>query len=94
MKVGDLSPAITIDTNGDVTGASSLKLQLRRFHTTTVVEKTMTAVPPATDGVLTYQWIAGDTDTPGTYAVQAEVTISGKVQTFPQRSYLELVILP
>lgn len=93
MKAGNLAPAITIDTNANLTGATALTMTMRRFHTTTTTTKTMTATDVA-NGILTYQWVAGDTDTPGTYAIQAKATFSGNVETFPQRSYLELVILP
>ena len=94
MKAGDLNPAISIDTNANLTGATSLTMKMRRFHTTTTVSKTMTVSGDPTLGVLTYQWVGTDTQTPGTYQIKAQATFAGNVETFPQRSYLELVILP
>lgn len=94
LKQGDLYPPLVIDTNADVTGATSLIAKLRKVHGTTVTTKTLTATD-ASNGILSYTWVAGDTDTPGTYLVEAIVTFaSGAIQRFPQRSYLELVIRP
>lgn len=94
LKQGDLAPNLVIDTNADVTGATSLVAKLRKVHGTTVTTKTLTATD-APNGILSYTWVAGDTDVPGTYLVEAIVTFaSGAIQRFPQRSYLELVIRP
>lgn len=94
LKAGDLSPPLKIDTNADVTGATSLLAKIRRVHTGTVVTKTLTATD-APNGILEYQWVAPDTDVPGTYQVEAVVTFAGgKIQRFPQRSHLELHIRP
>ena len=94
LKQGDLYPPLVIDTNADVTGAASLIAKLRKVHGTTVSTKTLTATD-APNGILSYTWLAGDTDVPGTYHVEAIVTFaSGAIQRFPQRSYLEVVIRP
>jgi len=93
MKQGDLAPALVIDTNADVTAASSKVAKIRRRHGGTVVTKTLTTVGDPTLGVLTYQWVTGDTDVVGTYEIEAVVTFaSGLIQRFPQGSDLELVI--
>jgi hypothetical protein len=93
MKQGDLAPALVIDTNADVTGATSKVAKIRRRHGGTVVTKTLTPVGSPIDGVLTYQWVAGDTDVVGTYEIEAVVTFaSGLIQRFPQGSDLELII--
>lgn len=94
LKQGDLAPPLIIDTNADVTGATSLVAKIRRLHQSTVLTKTLTATD-APNGILQYQWIAGDTDTVGTYDVEAVVTFAGgAVQRFPQGSDLELIIRP
>lgn len=93
MKQGDLAPKLVIDTNADVTGASSKVAKIRRRHSTDVLTKTLTTVGDPVDGVLEYQWVAGDTDVPGTYEIEAVVTFSGGiVQRFPGKSDLELII--
>jgi hypothetical protein len=94
LKQGDLAPPLRIDTNADVTGATSKLAFLRRVHQNTIMQKTLTAVDEP-NGILEYQWVAGDTDVPGTYEVEAVVTFAGgAVQTFPQRNHLEVIILP
>jgi hypothetical protein len=94
IKQGDLYPPLRIDTNADTTGATSTVAKLRKVHGSTILTKTLTNTDP-TNGILQYQWVAGDTDVPGTYLVEAIVTFaSGAIQRFPQRSYLELIIRP
>lgn len=95
LKQGDLAPKLRIDTNADVTGATSLLAKIRKVHGTTVMSKTLTVSGPATDGILEYQWVAPDTDVSGTYLVEAVVTFAGgAIERFPQRSNLELIINP
>jgi hypothetical protein len=94
MKQGDTAPALVIDTNANTTGATSLLAKIRRRHQSTVLSKTLTNTDPA-NGILTYQWITGDTDTVGTYEIEAVVTFAdGRIERFPQGSDLELIILP
>jgi hypothetical protein len=94
IKQGDLYPPLVIDTNADTTGATSLVAKIRKVHGSTVLTKTLTNTTPL-EGILTYNWVAPDTDVPGTYLVEAIVTFaSGAIQRFPQRSYLEVVIRP
>ena len=95
LKQGDLYPPLVIDTNADVTGATSKVAKMRKVHGSTIITKTLTTSGDPTQGILQYDWISGDTDTPGTYLVEAVVTFaSGAIQRFPQRSYLEIVIRP
>lgn len=49
---------------------------------------------PATAGVVTYDWQAGDTDTPGEYVVEWHVTASGKRWTVPSADPVTLTIRP
>lgn len=93
MKQGDLAPKLVIDTNADLTGASSKVAKIRRRHSSVVLTKTLTTVGDPVDGVLEYQWVAGDTDVAGTYEIEAVVTFSGAiVQRFPGKSDLEWII--
>jgi hypothetical protein len=94
LKVGDLAPTLRIDTNADVTGATTKVVKYRRRHTTTIITKTLTVVDAPT-GVLEYAWVAPDTDVAGTYQGEAVITFaSGAIQRFPQDGYLEWVIQP
>lgn len=93
MKQGDLAPALVIDTNADLTGATTKVVKIRRRHGGTVVTKTLDTTGDPTLGVLTYQWVAPDTDVVGTYEIEAVVTFAnGSIQRFPQGSDLELII--
>jgi hypothetical protein len=95
MKQGDLAPKLTIDTNADVTGATTKQAKMRRVHTSTIVTKTLTTVGDPTLGILEYQWVSPDTDVAGTYLIETVVTFaSGAIQRFPGNGYLELVIEP
>ena len=95
MKAGDTAPKLTIDTNADVTGATSKVAKMRRRHTTTIITKTLTTVGDPTLGVLEYQWVAPDTDVAGDYLVEAVVTFaSGVIQRFPGKGPLEFTIRP
>lgn len=93
LKAGDLAPKLIGDLNADVTGATVVA-KLRRVHTAVTMSKTCT-LDDATNGIVSYQWVAGDTDVPGSYIVEFLVTFSGGTpQRFPQRSYREISILP
>jgi hypothetical protein len=93
LKQGDLAPKLIGDLNADVNGATVVA-KLRRVHTTTTMSKTC-SITDATNGIVEYQWIAGDTDVPGSYIVEFLVTFSGSIpERYPQRSYRELSILP
>lgn len=80
LKDGGLNPV-------DLTGASV------RFHMKAVggaikVDAAMTVVDQD-NGIVQYDWEAGDTDTVDTYAVEFEVTYSdGAIETFPNKGNL------
>lgn len=49
----------------------------------------------STNGNVSYTWQEGDTDTPGIYKLEWEVTYSGgEVQTFPSDGYNLIAITP
>lgn len=51
-------------------------------------------IADATGGVVRYDWLAADTDTPGQYQAEWEVTwADGKQQTFPTLTYHSVEIL-
>lgn len=90
MGQNDLLPvfAFTLTQNGaavDLTG-STLMFHMRPQAAGAAVKVSAAAViTGALTGQGEYRWIDGDTDTPGTFVAEVEVTFpSGKPQTFPR----------
>jgi len=108
MKVDDTGPAIQStlrDGNGvavDVTGAAiQFKMKMRepvrgRGGLTRLVGLKVDAagaIVNGTGGIVNYTWIAGDTDAPGTYDAEWEVTFaSGLVESFPRPGFITVTI--
>lgn len=102
IKAHDRLPSIraqlmteTDEVPVDLTAASSV-----RFIMTTAVgaSSKVSAVAvvesPPSAGIVRYDWIAADTDTPGKYLGEWEVTwVGGKKQTFPTGSYHTIEVL-
>lgn len=93
LKQGDLAPKLQLDLNANLT-AATVVAKIRRVHQSTILTKTLT-VTDAPNGLVEYQWVAGDTDTAGTYLIEVLVTFSGAIpERFPQRFNRELLIRP
>lgn len=94
MKAHDRLPSIQATLSADLTTATSVKFIMKPLQGNTVkVNTAATIVIPAT-GVVRYDWIASDVDTPGEFLAEWEVTWSGgKRQTFPTLSYHSVTIL-
>lgn len=99
MKEDDLLPvceAILRDRDGvvDLTTATGVAFHARQIGGAKVVSGTGTIVTPAA-GLVRYSWVAGDTDTPGQYRIEWEVTFPGpKAMTFPNATDDLLTIRP
>ena len=97
IRQGDTSPAyeaILKDDKGkavDITGAS-VRFHMRARGGETKVATSATVVDgPA--GKVSHGWSAEDTDTPGAFEAEFEVTYSdGTIETYPNRRYLEVRI--
>lgn len=93
LKAGDLAPKLQFDLNANCTGATAVA-KIRRWHQATTLSKTLTFTD-APNGICEYQWVAGDTDTVGTYSVDVLVTFPGSIpEHFPQAYDRELIIGP
>jgi hypothetical protein len=101
LKAGDTAPAFTADTNADLTGASAV-VRISKLDGTSVLSRTCT-ITDATNGIVSYQWVAGAAPTgdnaviatPGAYHAEVLVTFAGgAIERFPQASWLELLVKP
>lgn len=103
LKRNDTSPAIKsqlVNDDGEPIDLSSNGLQPADsvdFHMI-ADDGTVTVDAPATfddkaNGIVSYSWQTGDTDTTGTYDAEFEVTYqSGAIETFPNSSDILVVI--
>lgn len=97
MKQNDTSPAIKIEcADGDdavipVTGAS-VDFFMRGSNGTVKVNGTG-SVTDGPNGIIQYDWSAGDTDTVGIFEAEFQVTFAGgEIETFPNKGYISVVI--
>ena len=97
IKQNDTSPAIQAslkDYNGNPVNlvGATVRFHMRSFEGTIKVDRTMT-ITSGTNGIVTYFWQAGDTDTAGTYYAEFEVTYSDlSVETFPNNGSIAITI--
>lgn len=98
IKRNDRRPALAktlTDSAGnpvDLTG-SSVKLIITAIATGTVKVNTAASIvnPPGTDGKVSYAWAAGNTDTPGDYWGEFEVTFGdGTKESFPNDRHMRI----
>lgn len=99
IKQGDTSPAIKAiltDSDGNpivLTGAS-VDFIMKDFNNGVVLNTPMSIITPL-GGEVQYDWVLGDTDTPGTYYIEFKVTYdNGAVETFPNNSNATVVVYP
>lgn len=77
----DLTTASAVTFNYKVAGASSGQ-----------VSRTMTIVNPLS-GLVSYQWVSGDTLTAGRYSAEFEITFSsGDPLTVPTTGYIPMIV--
>ena len=97
IRQNDTSPALVAtltdynDNPINLTGAT-VRLHVKDFSGTIKVDSLCT-ITAATLGRISYAWVVGDTDTPGTYYLEFEATYSdNSVETFPNKGNLSLVV--
>ena len=101
LKQYDLKPDLSVrlldDTAAvDLTNATAAKLRMSNRRVGLKVDAAMTIADqslPATLGVVTYSWAAGDTDIAGDFDAEIQVVWpSGKPQTFPAHGHIGITI--
>jgi hypothetical protein len=99
LKAHDRRPSIqaTLSQGGaavDLTTAVSVKFIMVNKAGGTVKVNTTAVIVTASQGVVRYDWGATDTDTPGSYSAEWEVTWSAGIkQTFPTAAYHSIAII-
>lgn len=90
IKRGDLLPKLRATLYGadgaaaNLEGAANVKLYMRTPGGALKIDGGACAVINQATGVVEYEWVAGDTDTPGLFVGEFKVTFSAaKPQTFP-----------
>jgi hypothetical protein len=93
IKQGDTFPNASADLNADVS-AATVRFRMMHLDGTAFLDEAAT-IDDATNGLVHYEWQAGNTDVPGAYRCEFVVTFAGgDIQRFPQGSYLEVIVKP
>ena len=75
----------------DLTGATVRFIMRKYGASTPTVATAGEVVPPATNGEVRYEWVAGDLDIPGLYLAEWEVTYAAdEIETFPADGYIHV----
>ena len=97
IRQNDTSPSLQATlkdfegTSISISGATA-QFHMKSIDGTLKVDQQMT-ITDADNGVVQYDWQSGDTDTPGSYYVEFEVTYSdGSIETFPNKGNLSVVV--
>ena len=99
LKAHDRLPSIqaALTTAGapvDLTGATGVNFIMKATQGNTVKVNAAATIVTAATGVVRYDWLAIDTDTPGSFQAEWQVTwTGGKKQTFPTLTYHTVDIL-
>lgn len=95
LKQGDTAPAFTADLNANISGATA-SVRFSKLNGTFVMVRSGT-ITDAANGIVQYQWVLANDgaliNNPGAYRADVMVTFAGgAIETFPQRSYLEVIV--
>lgn len=97
IRQNDTSPALSAtltdydDNPINLTGAS-VKIHVKDLSGVSKVNASC-VVTNAPEGLVSYAWNSSDTDTPGTYYLEFEVTYSDtSIETFPNKGNLSIVV--
>lgn len=94
LKSHDRLPSIQATLSSDLTDATGVDFIMRPASGGAVKVNAAAVVVDATEGIVRYDWLAADTDTPGQFQAEWEVTwTGGKKQTFPTLTYHTIDVL-
>lgn len=94
IKQNDLAPSIRATFfSYDLTGATVLFSMFDLEGNAKITNASAVVVVANPDGIVQYDWVSGDTDTPGTYRAEFQVTKGGIPETFPNSGYIYVQIL-
>ncbi len=98
IKSGDTRPwlrAVLSDANGVVDlSTATVNFFMRSVKQPSTTVSGVATVVDGPAGVIEYEWVAGDTDVPGDYHAEFEVTFAdATVATFPNTGYLEVLVM-
>lgn len=104
IKAHDRLPSIKVmfayrDATGalqpiDLTDVTGVTFIMRTLTGQTPKIKAAGTIESRKDGICRYDWIAADTDTPGSYVAEWQLTwVGGRTQTFPTKTYITIDIL-
>ena len=98
IKQNDTSPTFQATLKGpsgsseNLTGAQSVTFKMANSVQVVKISQPVT-IDDAANGMVTYEWQTGDTDTSGTFFAEFEVIkADGKRETFPNTDHINVVI--
>jgi len=96
IKRGDTSPALEYEllpASVSLVGAT-VRFQMQSRGGETVIDEPAVIVTEVSPAVVRFPWRAGDTDTPGRYEAEFEVTYADNTrETFPNAGFISVLIL-
>ena len=97
IKRGDRAPSLLyrLRPKVDLTGATGVVFNMRAADGSVIINRALAQIDgDPTQGVLRYDWQAGDTATPGTFESEFEVTLAGGLATtFPTPDYIRVIVV-
>lgn len=94
IKQGDTSPSLRYLLPDAVSLAGAqVRFQMRKIDSDTVLDVPADIENVFEPAIVAHLWASGQTDAPGRYQAEFEITYSdGSVETFPNRGFITVII--